>query len=526
MKHTSLPLRLRFLVRTCALLLLAGAGTPSFWAADQPQWGQRHSRNMVSAERGLPTSFDPKSGRHVRWVADLGTSTYSTPVVARGRVLIGTNNSQPRNPRHQGDRAVLMCFDEPSGRLIWQLVVPKLPKDPYLDCPGVGLTSSPAVEGDRVYLVNNRAEVMCLDLHGLSNGNDGPYQDESRHAAPLGFEPVALGDLDADILWVTDLRREVDAYPHDSANISVLVQGDHLYVSTPSGVDHTHRHRPSPHAPGLVVLDKHSGRLIARDDTGIGARIFHSIFSSPSFGVVNERSLVFYGGGDGVVYAFEALAAGAAVPSSARSSADPSGREMSFLKAVWSFDCDPAAPKENISQYQGNRRESPSSIVGMSVIYHNRIYVAVGGDPWHGKRECWLKCIDATLTGDVTRTAALWSYPLVRHCISTPSVADGLVFIADMGRMLHCVDARTGQAYWTHELDGEVWGSTLVAEGKLYVGTHRGTLWVLQAGREKRVIGSAQMGDPIHTTPIAANGVLYVATMTRLYALAVPPGTP
>lgn len=125
-----------------ALLFLASATAPSAWAGDQPQWGQQYSRNMVSWERGLPDSCDPKSGRNVRWVAELGTSSYATPVVARGRVLIGTNNGNPRDPRHQGDRAVLMCLDEETGRLIWQLVVPKLPRDPYLDCPGVGLTSS------------------------------------------------------------------------------------------------------------------------------------------------------------------------------------------------------------------------------------------------------------------------------------------------------------------------------------------------------------------------------------------------
>jgi len=514
------PDALRFLgsgvlgrLRLVVLLLLASSAL-SGRAGDQPQWGQRHSRNMVSAERGLPVDCDPKTRRNVRWVAELGTSTYSTPVVARGRVLIGSNNSHPRDPRHRGDRAVLMCFDEPSGELRWQLVSPKLPRDPYLDCPGVGLTSSPAVEGDRVYLINNRAEVMCLDLRGLANGNDGPYQDESRHAAPLGDEPVVLGPLDADILWVTDLRREVDAYPHDSVNISVLLVGDQLYVSTPNGVDHTHRHRVSPHAPGLVVLDKHTGRLLAQGAAGLGARVFHSTFSSAAFGVVKERPLVFYGGGDGVVQAFEPLATAVALATA------PTG--LAALKTAWTFDCDPVAPKENISQYQGNRHTSPSSIVGMPVFHDDRIYVAAGGDPWHGKRQCWLKCIDATRTGDVTHAAALWSYPLERHCISTPSVTDGLVFIADMGRMLHCVDARTGQAVWTHELDGEVWGSTLVADGKLYVGTHRGTLWVLAAGRDKRVLGSVDLGDPIHTTPVAANGVLYVATMSQLYAVAVP----
>jgi outer membrane protein assembly factor BamB len=476
-------------------------------------WGQGHSRNMVSEDRGLPASFDPKSGRNIRWMADLGTSTYSSPIVARGRVFIGTNNGNPRDPRHIGDRGVLMCLDERTGRLLWQLVVPKLPHDPYLDCPGVGLTSSPAVEEDRVYLVSNRAEVLCLDLLGMTNGNDGPFQDESRHAAPLGAEPIALGALDADILWLTDLRSEVGAYPHDSANISVLVQGDYLYVSTPNGVDNTHRRRPSPQAPGLVVLDKRTGRLLARDNTGIGARVFHSTFSSPAFSVVKQKPLVFYGGGDGVVYGFDAL------PSSLPST--PPSISPAILNLVWSFDCDPAGPKQNISQYQGNRRESPSSIVGMPVVHDDRIYVAVGGDPWHGKRQCWLKCIDAARTGDVTQSATLWSYPLARHCIATPSVVNGMVFIADMGRTVHCLDANTGKPYWTHEVEDEVWGSTLVADGKLYVGTHGGTFWVLAAQRQKQVLSSVDLGSPVNSTPTAANGAIFVATMSRLYAVKV-----
>jgi outer membrane protein assembly factor BamB len=94
-------------------------------AADQPQWGQPWSRNMVSNERDLPDSFDPGTSRNIKWVAALGTESHSTPIVAGGRVYIGTNNGEPRDPRHQGDRGVLMCFDERDGKLLWQLVVPK-----------------------------------------------------------------------------------------------------------------------------------------------------------------------------------------------------------------------------------------------------------------------------------------------------------------------------------------------------------------------------------------------------------------
>ena len=100
-------------------------------AADQPQWGQRFSRNMVSDETGLPDSFDPQSGTNIKWIARLGTQTHSTPIVAGGKVLIGTNNDEPRDPRHTGDRGVLMCFDEKDGHLCWQLIVPKLTTSRY-----------------------------------------------------------------------------------------------------------------------------------------------------------------------------------------------------------------------------------------------------------------------------------------------------------------------------------------------------------------------------------------------------------
>ena len=199
----------------CCLLGIA-TSCPAIDAADQPQWGERFSRNMISAETGLPESFDPATGRNVRWSAPMGRS-YATPVVAQGRVLIGCNNEPPRDPRHQGDRGVLVCLDEADGRLLWQLVVPKFQGDIYLDWPGAGMCSPATVEGDRVYMVTNRAEVVCLDLHGLANGNDGPYQDEGQHLVLPGEEPMEVGPLDADILWLFDMPSQAGMYPHDSA---------------------------------------------------------------------------------------------------------------------------------------------------------------------------------------------------------------------------------------------------------------------------------------------------------------------
>mgnify|MGYP005844540183 FL=1 len=523
-------------------LLLAGwlglALASAVCAADQTQWGERFSRNMVSDETGLPDDFDPKTGRNVLWSAALGTECYSTPVVAGGRVLIGTNNSQPRDPRHQGDRGVMMCFHEHDGSLAWQLVVPKLEGDIYLDWPQAGICSPATVEGDRVYTVTNRDEAVCLDLHGLANGNDGPFLEEARHMTPQDQPTLEPGPTDADILWRFDLRAKAGVRPHDSAHSSILLDGPFLYLNTSNGLNSQHRGVEKPDAPSLIVLDKATGRLVAEDGQGIGPRIFHSTWSSPALGEVNGRRLVFFCGGDGVCYAFEALERGetsgrANAPPGTPPSAEPAllpngATKTPSLRLVWRFDCDPAAPKENVHRYIRNRRESPSNIKSMPVYHQGRVYVTVGGDIWWGKHEAWLKCIDATKTGDITHTGQLWSYALDRHCCSTPSIRDGLVYAADCSGKVHCVDAETGRPYWVHDAGGEIWASTLVADGKVYIGTRRGQFWVLAAGKERRVLSSVRLDAPVISSAVAANGALFVGTMTRLYALrqgaqALPP---
>jgi len=471
---------------------------------------------MVSPELGLPDSFNPKTGQNIKWSAQLGTETHSTPVVAGGRVYIGTNNGQPRDPKHQGDRGVLMCFDEKTGELLWQLVVPKREEDPFLDWPNAGISSPATVEGDRVYIVSSRGEVMCIDARGMANGNDGPYKDEGAHMTPKAAAgdassaptPVALtpGPLDADILWLFDLTAGAGIWSHDAAHSSILIDGNYLYVNSGTGVDNTHKRIRTPNAPSLVVLDKNTGRLVARDDEQIATNIFHCTWSAPSLGLVGGRPLVFFAGGNGVVYAFETI--------------QGQSTEPSHLKKVWQFDFDPAAPKGDIHPYLSNRREGPSNIYGMPVFYQNRIYVAGGGDVFWGKNEAWLKCIDATKKGDVTTNGLVWSQPLGRHVLSTPAIHEGLVFIADCGRTVHCIDAETGKPYWTHEIKGDVWASPLVADGKVYLGTRSGGFWVFAASKEKHILSSIEIGSPISATTTAANGVLYIATMNRLYAVA------
>ena len=65
-------------------------------------WGGTPDRNMVSNMKGLPTTWDVKTKKNVKWVAELGSQTYGNPVVANGVVLVGTNNEAMKDPKRQG----------------------------------------------------------------------------------------------------------------------------------------------------------------------------------------------------------------------------------------------------------------------------------------------------------------------------------------------------------------------------------------------------------------------------------------
>jgi outer membrane protein assembly factor BamB len=495
------------------VLLLLGCllGAASASADDWPQWGGRDGRNMASGEKGLPPSFtpgdkrpdgsgiDPATARNVKWIARLGTQCYGNATVSGGRVFVGTNDEGLTDLRYRPTQGgVLKCLDEASGRPRWQLVVPRLvTNDPTVtfDNMGLGICSSPTVDGDRVYVLSNRCEVICLDARGNPNSSD------------------------ARVLWRYDIVSQLGCHPHDAASSSPLVHGDFVYVATSNGVDKSNDRVPSPHCPSLIVLDKRTGRLVANDVEEIGTRLFHGQWSSPSAGEVDGRTLVFFGAGDGVCYAFEALR-----------SASP---QTLPLKKAWSFDCNPppyrfASGKPikyrdgDVRRKAGNNNDGsylgPSEIIGTPVFYKQRVYVAIGQDPMHGHGRGLLWCIDATKTGDVSGTGALWSYDELDRSMSTASIADGLLYIADVAGDVHCLDADSGHCYWVYRTRSEIWGSTLVADGKVYVGNQK-VLTILSAGKERKLLGTVRLGTPICSTAIAANGVLYVSSQRYLWAV-------
>ena len=150
-----------------------------------------------------------------------------------------------------------MAFDEKTGEFLWQITHTKLPESKLHDWPLQGICSTPAIEGDRLYYVSNRAAVVAIDTEGFRDGeNDGPYKDEEH-----------TSEIDGDIVWIYDLMDELDAFPHNLAAGSPLLVGDLIYASTGTGVDEAHINVPVPYAPSLVAMNKNTGELVWDDAT-------------------------------------------------------------------------------------------------------------------------------------------------------------------------------------------------------------------------------------------------------------------
>ena len=524
----------------CALIpFMTAAGAP---AADWTQWGGTSARNMAAAETGIPDTFhpgrktrtrlgfDPATARNVRFVARLGSENYSAPVIAAGRIYIGTNDEDIDDPRITPTRGgVLMCLDERTGDLVWRLVVPRLEIDRSkvsedFDDMNLGICSTATVDGNRVYLVTNRCEVVCLDVGGLADGNQGPFTDEASFSVPAGAPPLELGPGDADIAWRFDMLRDLPVFPHDAANCSILVVGEHLYVGTANGVYDGKVVLPT--APSLIVLDKRTGRLLARDDGRISADVFHGQWASPALAHVEGRPQVIYAAGDGVCHAFDPLPVGVAA-----------GQEPAILEELWKFDCNPAGyrsrggvPIDYWALVRGAKKDldkdgmlvSPCEIIGTPVIEDGRIYVGIGQDPVHGPGRGALSCIALDGDrGDVTASNRVWQYLGIGRSLSTVSVVDGLVYAAEHAGKIHCLDAATGSLLWVHDTRDEIWSSTFVADGKVFIGTRKG-LTILRTGRERQHVADIKLGTPVWSVPAAANGTLFVASQKNLWAIAAP----
>ena len=480
---------------------------------DFTMWGRTPDRNMIISEKGIPTDWDVEKGTNIKWIAQLGSKSYGNPIISNGAVYVGTNNEAHRDEKFLADAGVLMAFDEKDGKFLWQRISAKLPTGRVNDWPGEGMCSTVLCESGRLYYCTNRCEVVCLDVL------QQPYKQ----------------------IYSIDMMKEFGVFPHNMTSCAILPYEDMIYIITGNGVDDTHKHVVSPNAPAIVALKKADGKLVWSDNSPLD-HVLHGQWASPALAVVNGKAQIIAPEGDGWIRAYDAKTG----------------------KIIWRFDSN---PKDSV--YPQTRNE----LIATPVIYKNRLYIANGQDPEHGEGPGQFWCVDITKEGDISfeidanpdvaqpkvgeelvvpaatankpkgkpnpNSGVIWHFSSIdgdaknlnnsklkddqrmNRTIATAAIdpATGLLFIPDFSGFLHCLDADSGKHVWTFNLESPVWGSSMICDGKVYQGTEDGFVRIFEVGKEPKKIAEHDMGSPVYSTPVFANGTLYVMTRDKLYAI-------
>jgi serine/threonine protein kinase/WD40 repeat protein len=370
--------------------------------------------------------------------------------------------------------------------------------------------------------------------------------------------PIAMLDQEADVVWSLNMMRELGVSPHNMSNCSPLIVGDWLFVCTSNGVAEDHLTIPAPDAPSFICLNRWTGKLLWSDKSP-GRNIQHAQWASASYGTFAGQPQVIFPGGDGWVYGF-----------------DPSGDGQGNSKLLWKFD---ANFKESVQELGG--RGTRNEVIAFPAIYDGLVYLVTGQDPEHGEGGGCLWCIDParfTRGEDISeslavdkngqpipykpiqavvaalgehsianpQSAVVWRYTAqdrngdgvvdfdeqFHRSLSVPVIKDDILYVSDFSGLFHCLNAKSGKAYWTYDMLAASWNSALLVDGKVFIGDEDGDLAIfrhsadptkgmrLEDGGPMPWFGEINMSTAIYMAPIVANNVLYVATKDRLFAIA------
>ncbi len=506
----------KIIIQSMAVCILLGMTFTAFGQMDE-----RVMRNMATEAENLPGKLNEEN---LLWKNEYSAKhVYMQPVVVGDKILLGgqANMYTPEDGRQNKARAVFYCVDRKTGETEWFLQAGM--NGPWWTIHG--WVAQPWIEGDRVYTLTADGVAMCLDINGLSDGNDG-IQTE-----PEWARVQELTDKDADIIWQYPFRQKHRIDCEDAFSASPLVYGDLLIFGTghAKGVKPTRAWvKPKDmenwkyeQRPNLLALDKNTGELVAMDDLVI-EEIYHGQWSSPMLVPNGDKEPVLvWADGNGYLHGL------AVTPE------EKEGKDTKIFKELWKIDINPKEYRfdESGEPYlfplhkstRADKEHGPYHAIGTPVYVDGKLYVSLGRDHYYSGRgteegergrminKGGLFCIDMKNPENITEENIIWDNR-IRVTQATPSIVDGLIYMADSFGTFHCIDAETGETVWTHDTGYDVTcRSAVVADGKAYVTTDRKKVFVLKASREKEVLFEDTI-DAWASTPGIADGIVVLSS--------------
>jgi outer membrane protein assembly factor BamB len=125
--------------------------------------------------------------------------------------------------------------------------------------------------------------------------------------------------------------------------------------------------------------------------------------------------------------------------------------------------------------------------------------------------------------GDVTESHRLWrTVGKNPQRVGSGVIHEGRLYLADAPGFVECLEAQSGKLLWKERVGGNLWGSMLVADGKLYVSSLEGETVVLEAGPKFRLLARNEIREPTYAALAVSDGELFLRTWKHLYCIGQP----
>lgn len=286
---------------------------------------------------------------------------------------------------------------------------------------------------------------------------------------------------DGKLLWSRSLPEEYGAITtHGGRTTSPIIDGDKVILNTLlQGWGDLGR-------PGnrYFAFDKTTGQTIWVSSPQV--RHYDTNYSSPILATIDGVRQMIVGGTDGAFY----------------------GLKVNTGERVWRLEV------------------SKRAILNSALVRGTTLFITHGEENMDTTDMGMVAAIDlAGKTGEIPLTALSWKVHRFMPTFTSPVLNGNQLISIDNGAIVAAFDTANGAKLWERSLGTLQKGSPALADGKLYVGTENGKVYILRPTAtgvdvlDEDVLGNPSDPEVIYAPPVVAGGRVYVASMDRLYAI-------
>jgi outer membrane protein assembly factor BamB len=183
---------------------------------------------------------------------------------------------------------------------------------------------------------------------------------------------------------------------------------------------------------------------------------------------------------------------------------------------------DPATGKE-LWRLSGNSEIAiPTPIVGPNLIIVTNGYTPI--QPIYAIKPG--ASGDITLKKDQTSSESVaWSTPRGGPYIPTPVIYGDHLYVLAITGVLTSYDVRTGQRIYEQRvgMGGSFSASPVAADGKLYISSEDGDVYVVKAGPQYELMASNSIGEVLMASPAISDGIVFFRGLRNVFAIKQKP---